>query len=316
MTATTMTTARPIRPSRCMDGVLLIDKPSGPTSHDVVAAVRRILREKRCGHTGTLDPLATGLLMLCLGRATRLARFLSDAYKTYVATFHFGYATDTYDRTGAPLGDVRDVEPGRDALSAVLSSFVGRQRQRPPAFSAKKLGGKRLYQLAREGQRVSPRSVEVEIRRIELLELDGARAKIEAEVSSGTYIRSLVHDVGEKIGCGAHLTELRRTRIASFSVAEAVDLETLEARGVSGALLTPLEALRDLPRVGVGSDVARRIMDGRGPRWDELVEPVNRDVLGSHRFVRLVGPSEVLLAVGAPDRDEAVVRPVVVWKTP
>ncbi len=298
-----------------MNGVLLVDKPSGPTSYDIVARVRRILDEKRCGHTGTLDPFATGLLILCLGRATRLSRFLTAAFKSYVATIRFGYATDTYDRTGTPLGDVRDYEPERDVLVRALSSFEGRQMQRPPAFSAKKLGGKRLYQLAREGVPATARPVEVEIRELELLDVEGAEARIRVTVSSGTYIRSLAHDVGEKLGAGAHLKELRRTAIASFSVSEAVDMETLETFGTFGtggavaSLLSPEDALRDLPSVHVGPDAARRLVNGQPPRWDEIGS--TWDVQAAPRHIRVLGPSGELLAVGGPD--ERGIRPLVVW---
>ena len=299
-----------------MNGVLLVDKPSGPTSHDIVIRVRRFLDEKRCGHTGTLDPFATGLLILCLGRATRLARFLTDAFKSYVATIHFGYATDTYDRTGTPLGKVSDYEPEWDSLVRTLSSFEGRRMQRPPAFSAKKLGGKRLYQLAREGAPVTARPVEVEIQELELLDLEGAEARIRVTVSSGTYIRSLAHDVGEKLGAGAHLRELRRTAIASFSVSEAVDMETLETFGIGGAgapLLSPEDALRDLPSVEVGPDAARRLVHGQPPRWDELGSAW--DIHTAPRRIRVLGPSGELLAVGEPC--ERGIRPLVVLgKTP
>lgn len=302
-----------------MNAVLLVDKPSGPTSHDIVARVRRILGEKRCGHTGTLDPFATGLLILCLGRATRLSRFITAAFKSYVATIRFGYATDTYDRTGTPRGDVRDYEPERDALVRTLASFEGRGMQRPPAFSAKKLDGKRLYQLAREGVSVTARPVEVEIRELELLDLEGAEARIRVTVSSGTYIRSLAYDVGEKLGVGAHLSELRRTAVASFSVSEAVDMDTLETlgrRGAGASLLSPEDALRDLPRVEVGPDVARRLVNGQPPRWDELDSAWDVETAPPH--MRVLGPSGELLAVCGPG--ERGIRSLVVWgqnaKTP
>lgn len=300
-----------------MNGVLLVDKPSGPTSHDIVVSVRRILREKRCGHTGTLDPFATGLMMLCLGRATRLARFLSGADKTYLATIHFGYATDTYDRTGKPVGAIVDYCPEARDLSPALTEFVGAQLQRPPAYSAKKVSGKRAYELARAGESVSPKPVEVNIRSIELLELAGATARLEVAVSSGTYIRSLAHDLGERLGCGAHLSELRRTRVASFSVSEAVELETLEDEGPSDALLSPNEALRGLACVRVDDEVARRLSHGHAPRFDDLVGDESvaiTEQTGPTRFVRVVNRRDELLAVGEPDLERRVVRPVVVWQ--
>jgi tRNA pseudouridine55 synthase len=295
-----------------MNAVLLVDKPSGPTSHDIVARVRRILGEKRCGHTGTLDPFATGLLILCLGRATRLSRFLAAAFKSYEATIRFGYATDTYDRTGTPVGDVRDYEPERDVLVRTLSSFEGRGMQRPPAFSAKKLDGKRLYQLAREGVPVIAPPVEVEIRELELLDIQGGEARIRVTVSSGTYIRSLAYDVGEKLGVGAHLSELRRTAVASFSVSEAVDMDTLETLGLGGAgasLLSPEDALRDLPRVEVGPDVARRLVNGQPPRWDEIGSVWDVETAPPH--MRVLGPSGELLAVCGPSKRG--LRSLVVW---
>lgn len=302
-----------------MNAVLLVDKPSGPTSHDIVARVRRILGEKRCGHTGTLDPFATGLLILCFGRATRLSRFLTAAFKSYEATIRFGYATDTYDRTGTPVGDVRDYEPERDGLVRTLSSFEGRGMQRPPAFSAKKLDGKRLYKLAREGVPVIVPPVEVEIRGLELLDIQGGEARIRVTVSSGTYIRSLAYDVGEKLGVGAHLSELRRTAVASFSVSEAVDMDTLETLGLDGAgalLLSPEDALRDLPRVEVGPDVARRLVNGQPPRWDEIGSVWDVETAPPH--MRVLGPSGELLAVCGPA--QRGLRSLVVWgqseKTP
>jgi tRNA pseudouridine55 synthase len=295
-----------------MNGVLLIDKSSGPTSHDVVASVRRILGQKRCGHTGTLDPFATGLMMLCLGRATRLARFLSGADKTYVATIRFGYATDTFDRTGKPVGPIALHSPDPEELARTLAGFVGAQMQRPPAFSAKKIGGKRAYELARAGESVSPKPVEVTIRSLELLELDGATARLEVTVSSGTYIRSLAHDVGKRLGCHAHLSELRRTRVAAFSVSHAVTIETLEREGPLGALLTPNEALRGLPLVRVGAEVAKRLAHGHPPRFDELVGE-DLSAAADTDFVRLVGPEGELLAVGEPDRARGIVRLAVVW---
>jgi len=211
---------------------------------------------------------------------------------------------------------VQDVFIG---LGRSLASFEGRGMQRPPAFSAKKLDGKRLYQLAREGVSVTARPVEVEIRELELLDLEGAEARIRVTVSSGTYIRSLAYDVGEKLGVGAHLSELRRTAVASFSVSEAVDMDTLETlgrRGAGASLLSPEDALRDLPRVEVGPDVARRLVNGQPPRWDELDSAWDVETAPPH--MRVLGPSGELLAVCGPG--ERGIRSLVVWgqnaKTP
>lgn len=298
-----------------MNGVLLLDKPSGPTSHDMVARARRFLRERRCGHTGTLDPFATGLLIVCVGRATRLARFLSDAFKSYEATVRFGYATDTYDRTGTPIGEPREEAPERGALIHALSGFEGKQLQRPPAFSAKRSGGKRLYELAREGRPIEARPVEVEFRSLELIELDGALARLRATVSSGTYLRSLAHDLGEALGVGAHLKELRRTAIGSFHVADAVDMSAY-CESDEVPLVSPGDALCDLPSVEVGYDAARRLINGQSPHWRDVNTEI--DPATAPNPIRVVDPSGELVAVGEPR--PGGIRPLIVWaqhaKTP
>ena len=296
-------------------GVLLIDKTSGPTSHDVVARVRRRLDERRCGHTGTLDPFATGLLVVCVGRATRLARFLTDASKTYEAIVQFGFATDTYDRTGQPVSEPRDVEPEKSELSDRLEVFRGRQLQTPPPFSAKKIRGKRAYELARAGEPVTPEPVEIEIHSCELVALDGARARLWVSVSSGTYIRSIAHDLGEKLGCGAHLAELRRTRIGSLDVSEAIPFDALETIEPV-PMLSPEEALRDLPAFVIDGEAAARLVHGHPP---ELAHVDGGD-WGADRLapgpVRVLGPGQELVAVGVPSPERGVVRPLVVWGAP
>lgn len=248
-------------------GALLVDKPSGVTSHDVVANVRRLARQRRCGHTGTLDPFATGLLVICLGRATRLARFVSGASKSYLATVRFGFSTDTYDRTGEVTGTWSDSCPDRGELESALGGFRGVQEQLPPPFSAKRIEGKRSHRLARAGVEVKPVPARVEIFEVELLDFEPPRARISLSVSSGTYVRSLAHDLGERLGCGAHLEELRRTRIGSFTVEEASTLETLSALAFHGRLserlLSPAELLRDLPRVDVTAEAVKLLVHGR-----------------------------------------------------
>ena len=300
-----------------MEGVLLIDKPTGLTSHDVVARVRKRLALRRVGHTGTLDPFASGLMVLCVGRATRLARFFSATAKTYIATVHFGYSTDTYDRTGQPVGEVCDAAPELSELKRRLASFQGRQMQVPPVYSAKKIGGMRLHRLARQGIAVTPPPVEVEFHTIELLELDGPRARIELSVSSGTYIRSLAQDLGLLLGTGAHLAELRRTRVGSFLVSEALDMTGLleGARTPADALLPPNAALRDLCEVRLEPAAAKRLAHGRTPSWEEVTSPGDmRDVAGP---VRVVDSGGELLAVAALDGERKLLRPVLVWaRTP
>ena len=300
-----------------MEGVLLIDKPPGLTSHDVVARARKRLAERRIGHTGTLDPFASGLMVLCVGRATRLARFFFATSKTYIATIHFGYSTDTYDRTGQPIGGVRDVAPELSELESGLASFQGRQMQVPPVYSAKKIGGTRLHRLARRGIAVTPLPVEVEFHTIELLELDGPRARIEVSVSSGTYIRSLAQDLGHRLGMGAHLAELRRIRVGSFLVSEALDMTgLLDGAPTAGeALLAPNAALRDLSEVRLEPAAAKRLAHGRTPSWEEVTFP--GDMRGVAGPVRVLDPGGELLAVAALDAERELLRPVLVWaRTP
>jgi tRNA pseudouridine55 synthase len=248
-------------------GALLVDKPGRVTSHDVVASVRRLARQRRCGHTGTLDPFATGLLVICLGKATRLARFVSGASKSYLATVRFGFSTATYDRTGEVTGARTDSCPHRSELETALGGFRGAQEQLPPLFSAKRIDGKRFHRLARAGVDVKPAPARVEVFELALVDLEPPRARLSLSVSSGTYVRSLAHDLGERLGCGAHLEELRRTRIGPFTVDEASTLENLSKlafqQRLHECLLSPTELLRELPRVDVAADAVKLLVHGR-----------------------------------------------------
>ena len=301
-----------------MTGILLVDKPKGPTSHDVVQSVRRLTGQRRCGHTGTLDPFATGLLPLCLGRATRLARFVSGAAKTYIAVVRFGFATDTYDLTGQPMGPPADVGLDRSALESELAEFVGVQDQVPPPFAAKKIDGKRMYQLARAGRPVPARPVKVSIHAVRLLGMEGDRATLEAEVGAGTYIRSLAHDLGKRFGCGAHLVELRRSRVGHFRVEQAWTLSKLESLAREGrlksAVLDPAEALSNLPALRLGSQGASRVRHGRSVTPSD-VEGLVPDVPAG-QACRLLGPEGELLAVGVAAEELHQFRPLVVLATP
>lgn len=292
-------------------GVLLIDKAKGPTSHDVVQAVRSITGQRRCGHTGTLDPFATGLLPICLGRATRLARFITGAVKTYRGLVRFGFATDTYDATGRSVGPTLEADLEPDQLREALKGFVGTQEQVPPPFAAKKIGGERMYRLARAGIAFQPRPVTVVIRRIDLLSTEKERAWLEVEAESGTYIRSLAHDLGQKLGLGAHLEELRRTRVGPFSVEQALSLEALREPGrPETALLGPSEALSEFPALNVGVEGAERVKHGRSVRASEGIDMPPE--LKAGQPCRMLGPEGVFLAVGMPDEEIQSIRPVVV----
>lgn len=211
-----------------MDGVLIVNKPAGMTSHDVVARVRRILNERSVGHLGTLDPSATGVLPLVVGRFTRLAGFYTEADKRYEGVIHFGMATDTYDAEGAPLGPLKDVHLSLEQVREATAGFTGTIQQIPPPFSAKKIAGVPAYKLARKKQEVALEPKTVEVKEFDILDFDGEKAHFKAWVSSGTYIRSLAHDLGKMLGPGAHLGGLKRTAVREFRLEEAHGLEEVE----------------------------------------------------------------------------------------
>jgi tRNA pseudouridine55 synthase len=249
-------------------GFLLVDKPGGITSHDVVARVRRILEQQKVGHAGTLDPMATGLLVLGLGRATRLLRFVAGAAKVYVARMRLGVATDTLDADGAVL-ERAPMPVTEDEMRAAAERFVGPILQVPPMVSARKVEGRRLYQLAREGTTVEREARPVIIDSIEILDFspcDYPEVEFRVECSTGTYVRSLADDIARALGGRAHLTALRRIGIGALDVADAFeldDLERLKAEGRLGdAVLRPAEGLGGLPAVGVGGEVARGVANG------------------------------------------------------
>jgi tRNA pseudouridine55 synthase len=213
-----------------MNGILVIDKPEGMTSHDVVQAVRKSFRTSKVGHLGTLDPMATGVLPVSIGKATRFAQFLPAAPKVYEGQIRFGFSTTTYDREGAPTTEERQLDCAADEIQLAMQRFVGTVEQVPPPFSAKKIGGMPSYKFARANQPVELTPVKVDIEQFELLTLSLPFAAFRVVCSPGTYIRSLSHDLGRQLGCGAHLTALRRTRSGDFQIENAVKLEHIEER--------------------------------------------------------------------------------------
>ena len=213
-----------------MNGILIIDKPPGLTSHDVVHRARRILNQRSLGHLGTLDPMATGVLPLVIGSFTRLAQFYLASEKTYQGTIRFGFSTDTYDAEGEPTSAPKNPNISREEIDSVASRFRGVIAQTPPPFSAKKIKGVPAYKLARQQKEVRLEPVEVEIKQLEILSVDADRACFRACVGSGTYMRSVAHEIGQALGCGAHLESLRRTSVAEFKVADAHTLDELAAR--------------------------------------------------------------------------------------
>jgi tRNA pseudouridine55 synthase len=248
------------------DGALVIDKPKGKTSHDVVDAVRHLAGFRQIGHLGTLDPLATGVLVLLLGRATRLVQFYSGRRKRYAAGFRFGFATDTYDSDGEAQGPDAAPALDRSVLERFAADGVGRFEQMPPSFSAKKIHGRPAYELARKKQVVELKPVEVEVFEYKLTEMEGDIARFVIECSSGTYIRSLAHEMGQKLGCGAHLAEITRLAVGEFSLEQAIKLEELSEGTKAGKFADYLIKLENLlpnfPRANVLPVVERRVRHG------------------------------------------------------
>jgi tRNA pseudouridine55 synthase len=235
-----------------MNGVLIIDKPAGLTSHDVVHRARRILGERSIGHLGTLDPMATGVLPLVVGTFTRLAQFYVSSEKVYEGVIRFGFSTDTYDAEGDPTSEHRNVVLGRAEIELLAARFRGVIEQIPPPFSAKKINGVPAYKMARRNQEVRLKPVSVEIKEFEIVFLEGARIRFRARVASGTYMRSIAHEMGQALGCGAHLESLRRTAVAEFSLDEANTLEQLTpaagSRGLRSADIADASRVRTTER--------------------------------------------------------------------
>jgi tRNA pseudouridine55 synthase len=306
-----------------MNGVLVVDKPPGPTSHDVVARARRATGISRIGHTGTLDPLATGVLPLVVGRATRLSQFLSVDEKEYESGIRFGSSTPSYDADLRIVADPAtnlpvliepppkpppDLHAGR--VREALANFVGTYFQAPPPFSAKKVGGVPAYKLARRNKPVDIRPVQVTVRSLRLDGYEAGLARLHVVCSAGFYVRSLAHDLGGQLGCGAHLEWLRRTRVGEFTVDRAIPLDQLEREG-TGALrhLIPMDSLMPfLPPVVVNERGARRAAHGNALAPGDLAEPV---VAAPAARVRVVDAEGTLLGIAEP-ADGGLLHPIVV----
>ena len=306
-----------------MDGVLVIDKPAGVTSHDVVARSRHILHERRIGHTGTLDPFATGVLVILLGKATRIAQFLSGVDKEYEAIIRLGYSTDTGDRTGNPISGPEDakkrLEWSEHEIEEALKSLRGYIDQIPPMYSAKKVEGKKLYELARRGENVERQPIRVCIHEFEAIRPDGQLIKdnldgtfdfhARVSCSSGTYVRTLAEDFGKRLDIGAHLAELRRTRVGDLGIDQAITLDQLKvhfAEESLGTVLLPLNAaLSRLPFVHLSAEDVRLTNHGREVR---VAEPEWAD--GEN--VKMCDMDEQVIAVGQYDATAKSLRPRVV----
>ncbi len=271
-----------------MNGVLIIDKAAGLTSHDVVGQVRRILNQRSVGHLGTLDPMATGILPLVIGSFTRLAQFYLMSDKSYEGTIRFGFSTNTYDAEGDATSTPIRATFSREELEAVAARFRGVIAQTPPPFSAKKIKGVPAYKLARKQQEVGLAPVEIDVKQFEILSLEGDRASFRACVGSGTYMRSIAHDMGQILGCGAHLTSLRRTSVAEFTTTDAHTLDELAA--IKGSLkqldaffVHPRKLLPAMPSVTADEISTAHIRSGRTVNLPELSRARQVKVFSSQR---------------------------------
>jgi tRNA pseudouridine55 synthase len=295
-----------------MDGVLVVDKPQGLTSHDVVAVARRSLHERRIGHTGTLDPLATGVLPLACGRATRLVRFFVSSDKDYEATIRFGVSTDSYDITGAETGR-SDRVPDRDAVETALASLRGEYLQVPPAFSAKKVAGERAYARARRDEAVTLQAVPVRVTRADLVECAGASARISVTCSSGFYVRTFAHSLGQLVATGACLESLRRTRSGEFTLSQAVALEEVTQSSVAVTeRWIPLERLLPgIPSVRLDEEGRKRVAHGQMLGSAHVLgNESGRNSPGS--WARLFDEQGQLVALGTVDSTGEFLHPAVV----
>jgi tRNA pseudouridine55 synthase len=310
-----------------VDGCFIIDKPGGLTSHDVVARVRKTIRERRVGHTGTLDPFATGVLVVLVGRATRLAQFLSGADKEYEAVIRLGYGTDTGDPTGTRVANStaemqRAQSLPTEQIETALAALRGEIEQMPPMYSAKKIAGRKLYELARRGEEVERKAVRVVVNQFEIMignheapnPNDDGTCDLAVRVvcSAGTYIRTLAEDFGNQLGVGAHVAELRRTRAGQFKIEDAITLERLnelaQSESLDQTLISPDATLSSLPALQLGVDAARRIAHG----IDLQLEEANGSPWANGQTVRLRNEDGQLIAVGIYDEERRTVHPNVV----
>jgi tRNA pseudouridine55 synthase len=322
-----------------LNGILVIDKPEGLTSHDVVARARRLLHEKRVGHTGTLDPFATGVLILMIGQATRLAQFLNTSQKEYEAVIRFGYSTDTGDLTGSPIGPAEQASGWRrrllstspSVLESAMNSFRGEIEQIPPMYSAKKIGGKKLYELARKGEEIERKPVRIRISAFEIVKARNSDESRDSEspfstnpdetldlpvrvvCSAGTYVRTLAEDLGKLLGVGAHLSGLRRTRAGNFRIESSVTLDDLSALSQSAAdlaqiILSPGSALPDMPFLHLSKSDALRARHG----GTILLPPSPKYLWQDGEYIRLHSEDNELISVGVFGETANTISPRVV----
>ena len=284
-----------------LGGVLVVDKPKGPTSHDVVERVRKALGGVKAGHTGTLDPMATGVLPVCVGEATKLSQFILERDKAYEAVVRLGVETDSYDAEGQVTAEHPVPELSREQLEAALAKFRGSYEQKPPMFSAVKVGGKRLYELARKGEEVERPSRPVTVSQLLLEDVTREELRLSVKCSKGFFVRSLAFELGRALGCGAHLKALRRTATGPFTLEQALPLPKIEALGLEAArqLLPMGDALKEMPALTVSEAVAPKVLHGG------VVE-----LSGPPGLHRILSPTGELLAIAEIDRGRLKYRRV------
>jgi tRNA pseudouridine55 synthase len=308
-----------------MNGALIIDKPEGMTSHDVVSRVRRAASIRRVGHAGTLDPFATGVLVVCIGRCTRLAQYLVGLDKEYTARVRLGYSTDTQDLTGKPVTPlISSQELSVEDVQRALTAFTGPIMQVPPMYSAKKVGGERLYHAARAGREIARPAVPVVIHSLSLADRSGPALErkedgtlefvIEVWCSSGTYIRTLAHDLGERLGVGGHLAALRRTRVGHLDISRAVTLQEMDEaaadRRLEASLISPSDVISHIAEIRLEGREIEDIRNGRAIVFGGLVFEGRESAVGP---VRMLDREGRLLAVGEFDPSNKAIRPRVVF---
>ena len=276
-----------------MNGLLILDKPGGLTSHDVVARVRRATGEHSVGHLGTLDPMATGVLPLLLGKYTRLAQFLGTSEKTYVGAIRFGFATDTYDAEGEATGEVRAVNLDLEGVRAEAAKFLGEIEQMPPPYSAKKVDGKPAYKLARAGKTPELKAVKIMVEAFAIESVEGDTARFTMRISAGGYVRAIAHAMGQGFGCGAHLANLRRTAVGGFTLEDALTLEAMQTLAGKGKLEErmphPRTLLPEMPAVTADEGTVGRIRNGM---------QVNLPEYSGAALVKIFEGQKELVAVG------------------
>lgn len=303
-----------------MNGIIIVDKPAGLTSHDVVLKIRKWLRIKRVGHAGTLDPMATGVLIITVGQATRLFPYLSKMDKTYAGEIRFGQSTDTYDAQGQAVGPISNNFPDEDTLRQAMLAFEGQIRQLPPSFSAKKINGEAAFKLARQGQKPALKPIEVKVYRFLLLDYQPPLAKFLVECSSGTYVRTLAHDLGQVLSCGAHLSQLRRLAIGTYTETEAQSLNNIQelvASGQKERLFIPMEyLLPEFPAVYLDAQGRINFFNGQVIPLEKVVKTISSWRLTNHPgLYRILSEEGKLLGLARFEKEARIFQPELVFSS-